>query len=309
MDELNGTTQKIKYISTCSFSIDTDTTNNSKYTYGGILKRVKQPTPVTFTSLAKQLQTPDVVINDLSKLDAPLMSLVALSTLNKDRKSLETLSLDENQFLKDCAETNSRLTIPVEILDDGYLKNLVRTCKGMLAPLCAVVGGIAAQEVIKGLSGKFSPLKQWLLIDAVEVCGEDLKVSETGTRNPRYTQLLQCIPEEVFEKLVNCRLFMVGCGAIGCEMLKNYALLGISAGKGSITITDNDLIEKSNLNRQFLFRPWHIQVRLIYITVKALGKSSFLINTHHEIFKNDIKWMHILYMHICRENLKRLECS
>ena len=30
-----------------------------------------------------------------------------------------------------------------------------------------------------------------------------------------------------------------------------------------ITITDNDLIEKSNLNRQFLFRPQHIQV---YVT-------------------------------------------
>ncbi len=28
-----------------------------------------------------------------------------------------------------------------------------------------------------------------------------------------------------------------------------------------VTITDNDLIEKSNLNRQFLFRPRHIQVR------------------------------------------------
>ena len=27
-----------------------------------------------------------------------------------------------------------------------------------------------------------------------------------------------------------------------------------------MTVTDNDLIEKSNLNRQFLFRPHHIQV-------------------------------------------------
>ena len=44
-------------------------------------------------------------------------------------------------------------------------------------------------------------------------------------------------------------------------MLKNYALLGIgTADKGQITITDNDLIEKSNLNRQFLFRPQHIRV-------------------------------------------------
>ena len=29
-----------------------------------------------------------------------------------------------------------------------------------------------------------------------------------------------------------------------------------------MTVTDNDLIEKSNLNRQFLFRPHHIQVRM-----------------------------------------------
>lgn len=43
---------------------------------------------------------------------------------------------------------------------------------------------------------------------------------------------------------------MVGCGAIGCELLKNYAMLGIGSGKeGRITITDPDHIENSNLNR------------------------------------------------------------
>ena len=55
----------------------------------------------------------------------------------------------------------------------------------------------------------------------------------------------------------------VGCGAIGCEMLKNLAMLGVSTADNSlITITDNDVIEKSNLNRQFLFRSQHIRVRL-----------------------------------------------
>ena len=45
-------------------------------------------------------------------------------------------------------------------------------------------------------------------------------------------------------------------------MLKGYAQLGIGRGNdgGSIIITDNDIIEKSNLNRQFLFRDQHIQV-------------------------------------------------
>ena len=44
-------------------------------------------------------------------------------------------------------------------------------------------------------------------------------------------------------------------------MLKNYAMLGVASSEaGSITVTDNDIIEKSNLNRQFLFRDRHIRV-------------------------------------------------
>ena len=46
---------------------------------------------------------------------------------------------------------------------------------------------------------------------------------------------------------------MVGAGALGCEYIKNFALMGISCKKGKITITDNDNISLSNLNRQFLF--------------------------------------------------------
>jgi molybdopterin/thiamine biosynthesis adenylyltransferase len=54
-------------------------------------------------------------------------------------------------------------------------------------------------------------------------------------------------------------VLQIGAGAIGCEMLKNFAMLGVAGGDGLITVTDNDLIEKSNLNRQFLFRPKDIQ--------------------------------------------------
>ncbi len=44
-------------------------------------------------------------------------------------------------------------------------------------------------------------------------------------------------------------LFMVGSGAIGCELLKNFAMVGFSTGKGKITLTDPDVIELSNLSR------------------------------------------------------------
>lgn len=48
---------------------------------------------------------------------------------------------------------------------------------------------------------------------------------------------------------------MIGAGALGCEYAKAFALMGIGCSqKGGIRVTDNDNIEVSNLNRQFLFR-------------------------------------------------------
>lgn len=49
----------------------------------------------------------------------------------------------------------------------------------------------------------------------------------------------------------------MGAGAIGCEMLKVFALVGLGVGPngGSVTVADMDHIERSNLSRQFLFRP------------------------------------------------------
>jgi len=50
--------------------------------------------------------------------------------------------------------------------------------------------------------------------------------------------------------LSKTKIFVVGAGALGCEELKNYAMMGV----GHITVTDMDMISRSNLQRQFLFR-------------------------------------------------------
>jgi len=73
--------------------------------------------------------------------------------------------------------------------------------------------------------------------------------------NCRYDDQIKIYGQETQEKLKNTHLFMVGAGALGCELIKAFALMGIGCGdKGMVHCTDNDNIEVSNLNRQFLFR-------------------------------------------------------
>lgn len=68
--------------------------------------------------------------------------------------------------------------------------------------------------------------------------------------NDRYASL-KLIPWWQHEKIKNAKILVVGAGALGNEVLKNLALLGI----GYIYILDMDTIEAANLSRSVLFRP------------------------------------------------------
>ena len=97
---------------------------------------------------------------------------------------------------------------------------------------------------------------QHLYFDSLESL-PDTRPSEADVQptGSRYDSQIAVFGKVFQEKLSNTRQFLVGSGAIGCEMLKNWALMGLAAGpKGIIHVTDLDTIEKSNLNRQFLFR-------------------------------------------------------
>ena len=40
-------------------------------------------------------------------------------------------------------------------------------CAGELSPMCAALGGVVAQQVMKACSGKFTPVYQWLYFDSL----------------------------------------------------------------------------------------------------------------------------------------------
>ena len=124
--------------------------------------------------------------------------------------------------------------------------------------MAAFFGGLAAQEVLKSVSGKFHPIVQYLYFDSLESLPSSVSRSEElcKPQNTRYDGQIAVFGRDFQEKLANINEFLVGAGAIGCEMLKNWAMVGLATGpKGTISVADMDQIEKSNLNRQFLFRP------------------------------------------------------
>ena len=113
--------------------------------------------------------------------------------------------------------------------------------------LSSMIGGIIAHEVIK-TTGKYTPLDTDLYIDFTALQGRNLYKSN-NYRNANY------LDKNLIKRLKKLNIFMVGCGALGCEISKNLGMIECCTGcKGTLTITDMDKIELSNLSRQFLFR-------------------------------------------------------
>ncbi|XP_058497315.1 ubiquitin-like modifier-activating enzyme 6 [Solea solea] len=266
MEELNGTVRQVSVLSSQSFAIG-DTTQLQPHAHGGFFVLVKTPKTYRFETIERQLCDPQFLTPDFSKPEAPLqihVAMIALDTFQEQHGRLPNIGClqDAEVLLKLTEEVNASFENKAPI-NAELVRCLSRTAMGTLPPLAAAVGGLASQEALKAITGKFSPLQQWFYLDAIEVVGplQSLSSEEFFPRGDRYDGLRACIGDSMCLELHKLRVFMVGCGAIGCEMLKNFALLGVGLAQssGEVCVTDPDLIEKSNLNRQFLFRPHHIQ--------------------------------------------------
>ncbi len=77
----------------------------------------------------------------------------------------------------------------------------------------------------------------------------EIELSKSDFEENRYSRL-ELIPWWNQELLHNSTVMVVGAGAIGNELIKNLALLGV----GKIVIVDMDKIEQTNLTRSILYR-------------------------------------------------------
>uniref|UniRef100_A0A8C7XNC9 E1 ubiquitin-activating enzyme n=1 Tax=Oryzias sinensis TaxID=183150 RepID=A0A8C7XNC9_9TELE len=266
MTELNSIGPvEIKVSDKYSFSI-CDTSSFSEYERGGVVTEVKQPFQLDFKPLSEALHDRKLLIlNDHGKISRHNTLHLAFQALHDFRQSMTSRDgfhspslpmasqTDADSLLEMVRELNT--VAEVEQLDEAAVRLLSCTARGDLAPINAFFGGLAAQEVIKACSRKFTPLQQWMYFDALECLPEDKdRLAECST-DTRYDGQTAVFGASFQKRLGNQKYFLVGAGAIGCELLKNFALIGLGAGEeGHITVTDMDYIERSNLNRQFLFR-------------------------------------------------------
>ncbi|KAH3902405.1 probable Ubiquitin-activating enzyme E1 1 [Saccharomycodes ludwigii] len=261
-DQTSNTIYKIQVLGPFAFKL-VDVKLDGTYVSGGIFTQVKMPTKLSFKPLKEALKEPEFVYSDFSKFATPSqlhLGFQALDIFKTNHINGELPRPMNDEDAKKVLEIVSKLN-PDEEINEKLIKELSYQARGDIPSVNAFIGGLVAQEVLKACSGKFTPIKQFMYFDSLESLPEQKEKyprTEETTKplNTRYDNQIAVFGVDFQRAIANLKVFLVGAGAIGCEMLKNWALIGLGSGpNGSIFITDNDSIEKSNLNRQFLFRP------------------------------------------------------
>ncbi|KAH0786912.1 ubiquitin-activating emzyme E1 [Histomonas meleagridis] len=275
MTELNGNSYEVSVINSYKFSIKCDTTNYHPYEIigsGGYGNQIISPQTLKFKTFSDNLKDPQILDLDYCNFGRDRQVLLAFNSVHRwmdsNPNKLPTES-DIDSVLKISNEINTESKI-VDKIDEELIKLLVKEYKAEISPMAAIFGGIVGQEVLKSISGKFLPIQQIMTLSYIESLPDSVKCQLKGDRYDAYRIVFG---NEQQDKMEQLRYFMIGAGAIGCEVLKNWALMGVGcSGHGKVIVTDMDRIEKSNLARQFLFRSKDIGKMKSEVACEAASK-------------------------------------
>ena len=277
-----------------------NTLNFSEYKSGGYIEEIPEPVKMNYESFEKQLNEPFYSEYDQVNHKKKFIFLVFRALmlffdlkgrlpLNNDEKDYEEVKNLLKNIIDNLKYENLKSFKKDEIIfDETIIKSICFTCRTELSCMTSFIGGIVCQEIIK-TTGKFIPINQFQIFDFLEystLIPDSFKKSN-NTIKSRYDELICVFGEKVVNKIRNSKILLAGAGALGCELLKNLALFGVL---NSVLIIDDDKIEISNLNRQFLFHEKH----------KGLSKAEVACNSAKEI-NNDIN-CHYLNKRISPKN-------
>lgn len=152
----------------------------------GTIQQVKVPQKVSFVNktifflskvfnkiyffnqktLKESLADPSISIVDFGKMDSPSQIHIGMQALHAfyekhNRYPGVWNQQDGAEFLEIAKEINNKSTNKVDIKDE-FLVKLAYTSQGSIVGLTSFVGGVVAQEVLKALSGKYTPLNNWV---------------------------------------------------------------------------------------------------------------------------------------------------
>ena len=268
MEELNNKEPiKINILDGESFSIG-DTSNYNEYISGGIVKEVFIPFTRKFKTFEESFYESfnqnllgQSINMKKGKKELYHACLIAIHHFLSIHNYLPEIN-DRNNIKEIIKITKLIITVgnnrdwikKIKLIDEKYLENIIRWCKCSISPICSFLGGIVSQEIVK-ITGKYNPISQWLYFDFFEKLDKLDLNRIMKNQNSRYDDQVSIFGQNFQEKLSNLNAFMIGAGALGCEFLKIFSLMGIATKESKcITVADNDKIELSNLSRQFLFR-------------------------------------------------------
>ena len=287
------------------------------YIKGGIIEEVKIPQKMNYISYKEYMNNPKSVFElDYSKKDRNcLLHCFVLSIqkffyihqklpdINNDKQAEEIVNFSKEFYLNFKNQENILFRYS-KIFDDNFIKNLALYSNTQLSTDSSFLGGVLAQEILK-FSGLYKPLNQILYYNNY-ITIENLKKDDNEIniyKKDRYYYENIIYGENIIKKLKKLNIFVIGAGALGCEIMKILALMGAcTEEKSNIILTDNDSIELSNLNRQFFFKEKHIGKNKAIICCQEAQKINQeincipidkLINHDSEDFFTDDFWSHL----------------
>lgn len=260
IDFLYGNKFRIYDVKQRSFSLKNY--DNSKFNYGdfnfinGTVKIINEPTVFNHLNLEEQFSK-------------DYYNIIGFDTIN-DQNIINTFKVID-KYKNDFND-------PWDIKMDNFLKNfkseyhpMIRTIGLELTPVNSILGGFASTELIKLITKKYTPISQFYVWHDFSL----LPKERPKSNNNNILDLT--FGSEFVKKILSANVLMVGCGALGCEWLKNLSLLNIGI-EGNVTVTDPDHIEISNLSRQFLFRSKDVGKSKTQTAVNSIIKNNPLMN-------------------------------